>query len=69
MGYVEFYKFLKNEYSRVLANNLLKPAIDDFKNRFKTKQHTDEKIIDWLIWAFIEWADRGALLREQIPYV
>jgi hypothetical protein len=27
-----------------------RPAIDDFKNRFTPKQHTDEKIIDWRIW-------------------
>jgi len=67
-GYVGFYDFLKNEYSRVLTHNLLKPAIDDFRKRFKPKQHTDEKIIDWLIWAFIDWADKGALLKGQIPY-
>lgn len=67
-GYVEFYDFLKDEYLRVLTHNLLKPAIDDFRQRFNPQQHTDEKIIDWLIWAFIGWADNGALVRGRIVY-
>jgi hypothetical protein len=67
--YLAFYDFLKNEYARVLCGNLLKPAIDGFRRKFNAPQHTDVKIIDWLIWAFIDWADKGALLNGQIRYV
>jgi hypothetical protein len=31
--------------------------------------HSDEKIVDWLIWALVGLADGGALLKEQISYV
>jgi hypothetical protein len=67
-AYVAFHDFLRNEYARILSGNLLKPAIDGFRQRFNPKQHTDEKIIDWLIWAFIDWVDSGALLNGQVVY-
>ena len=62
-AYLEFYEFLRGEYARVLKNDLLRPAIDCFKQKFNPKQHSDEKIVDWLIWAFIVWVDSGALLN------
>jgi hypothetical protein len=67
-AYVAFHDFLRDEYARILSGNLLKPAIDGFKQRFNPKRHTDEKIIDWLIWAFIDWVDSGAMLNGQVAY-
>jgi len=60
-AYVAFYGFLKNEYARILNRNLLKPAIDAFKQKFNPKQHTEEKVIDWLIWKFVDLADKGQI--------
>ncbi len=65
-AYVAFHDFLRSEYARILSGNLLKPAIDGFKQRFNPKEHTDEKIIDWLIWAFTDWVDSGALLKGEV---
>jgi len=60
-GLVAFHSFLIDEYARILTKNLLKEPIEEFKQKFKPQQHSDEKIVDWLIWAFIEWVDEGAL--------
>lgn len=65
-AYIAFHEFLKCEYARVLSVNLLKPAIDGFKQKFNPKQHTDEKIIDWLIWAFMKCVKSKALLNNEI---
>jgi hypothetical protein len=46
----------------------LATAIAEFRQRFNPQQHTDEKIIDWLVWKFVALADKGALLNGQIVY-
>jgi len=68
-AYVAFYDFLKNEYARILNGNLLKLGIDAFEQGFDPQRHSDEKIVDWLIWGFVRWADTGALLNGQITYL
>jgi hypothetical protein len=63
-----FHDFLGTEYARVIKGGQLASAIAAFRQRFNPQQHTDEKIIDWLIWTLVSLADRGALLKSQIVY-
>ena len=52
---VHFYDFLIFEYNRIIQNRLLHESIIAFRDRFKPKNFTDEKIIDSLIWAFTSY--------------
>jgi hypothetical protein len=63
-----FHNFLVAEYARVIHNGLLAPAIAALRERFKPRLHTDEKIIDWLIWALVGLAEDGAVLDGRIVY-
>lgn len=63
-----FYDFLRTEYARVINDGLLVSAVSDFRQQFNPSQHTDEKIIDWLVWAFVGLADNGALLKSEVAY-
>jgi hypothetical protein len=63
-----FYSFLKAEYSRILDGRLLASTIELFRAKLDPKEHTDEKILDWIIWKYIKLADAGALLDGQILY-
>jgi len=55
----EIHSFLRDEYARVLRDRLLSPAIAAFRAQVPAaKDHTDEKIIDWLIWQFVDLAYR-----------
>jgi hypothetical protein len=65
---VAFYDFLHQEYARVLSARLLGPAIETFRERLKPEHHTDEKCIDWLLWAFVILLERGGLASRQIAY-
>lgn len=64
---VEFYKFLTEEYGRILKDGLLAPSIAAFRNRFRTNM-SDEKIIDALIWACVVSLNKRALMRREICY-
>lgn len=66
--FVTFHDFLKQEYARVLKNNLLATAIQEFRSRLNPKHFTDEKIVDSLIWAFVGLLWKGALQKGQIAY-
>lgn len=66
--FVSFHNFLIGEYARVLQNNLLATAIQEFKRQLKPQHFTDEKIIDSLIWAFVGLLRKGALMNGQIVY-
>ena len=63
-----FHGFLVTEYARVIDSGQLATAIEAFRQRFDPKEHTDEKILDWLIWKLVALADEGALLNGQIAY-
>lgn len=63
---IAFYRFLGSEYARIINGGHLADAIGAFRQRFQPRQHSDEKIIDWLIWAFVGLADGGALLQRRI---
>jgi hypothetical protein len=66
--FVTFHDFLKQEYARVLQNNLLTTAIQEFRLRLNPQLFTDEKIVDSLIWAFVAFLWNGALPNGQIIY-
>ncbi len=66
--FVTFHDFLMQEYVRVLQNNLLAPAIQEFRVRLSPQHFTDEKIVDSLIWAFVGLLWKGALQEGQIAY-
>jgi hypothetical protein len=66
--FVTFHDFLRQEYARVLQNNLLATAIQEFRSRLNPKHFTDEKIVDSLIWAFVGLLWKGALQKGQIAY-
>jgi hypothetical protein len=52
----------------VLQNNLLAPAVQEFRLRLNPQHFTDEKIVDSLIWAFVGLLRKGALQKGQIAY-
>jgi hypothetical protein len=67
-AFVTFHDFLKQEYARVLQNNLLATAIHEFRLRLNPQHFTDEKIVDSLVWAFVGLLWKGALTNGQIIY-
>jgi len=67
-AFVTFHDFLKQEYARVIQNNLLATAIQEFRLRLNPQLFTDEKIVDSLIWAFVGLLWKGALQKGQIAY-
>jgi hypothetical protein len=66
--FVAFYDFLKREYARVLDEKLLATAIRTFRSRFTSSHFTDEKVIDSLIWGFVDLSNKDALINNQIAY-
>jgi hypothetical protein len=56
-----FYEFLKAEYARVLKDGLLDKSIQEVRHSFPNSKLTDEKIIDSLIWAFINLLHKGQI--------
>ena len=52
--FVEFYQFLQTEYRRIIALDLLGPSILAFRHTFHPQYFTDEKVIDSLIWGYIQ---------------
>jgi hypothetical protein len=58
-AYGECFRFLVNEYARVTRKRLLTDAIEKFRRDVPAaRRHTDEKIIDWMIWQFVDLAQR-----------
>ena len=66
--FTSFHDFLRQEYARVLQNNLLASAIKEFRVRLSPQHFTDEKIVDSLIWAFVGLLWKGGLQKGQIAY-
>lgn len=56
-GYVQFHQFLIIEYNRILNEGLLAPSIQAFRQHFNPQHFTDIKVIDSLIWAFINYQE------------
>ena len=61
-GFIVFNNALKREYRRVLITGVLAQPIEGFKKRFSNPPlHTDVKIIDWLIYAFVQLWGSGKI--------
>lgn len=52
-GYMDFYNFLIDEYQRVINNDLMVGCLDSFHGHFNAGDVTDQRIIDFVIWAFV----------------
>ncbi len=68
-GYLASYSFLKDEYRRVIADGLLARAIQEFRRVFPMCEHSDVKVIDWLIWWFVKMAESGAFQLGSFRHV
>ena len=60
-GLIVFHNFLIREYARVIGSGQLASAIDAFRQQLNSQRHGNVKIIDWLIWKFVELADSGQI--------
>lgn len=68
-AYLEFHQFVAAEYSRVIREGLLGGAIDYFRRTSGIGEAMpDERIIDWLIWAWVDLLRRGAHRRGEALY-
>jgi len=66
---LSFYKFLRVEYARVLGDGLLADAIQRFRARFPDNNEIcDERVVDWLLWAWVSLIHRGAQQRGEFLY-
>lgn len=65
--YGKVFGFLCREYARIVRDGLLAPAIQTMRTALPAlREQTDEKIIDWLIWQFVDLAERRQWFREGI---
>lgn len=65
---VQFHQFLINEYNRILNQELLAQSIQAFRDHFNPQHFTDIKVIDSLIWAFVNLLRNGGGLEGIIVY-
>ena len=63
-----FYNFLQTEYLRIQQEGLLKDSIHLFREHFSPKHFTDAKVIDSLLWAFINFMYDGALTKRKVVF-
>ena len=64
----EFHSFLTLEYQRILRDGLLHDAIKLFRQVYEPVWFTDEKIIDSLIWAFVDTLNKWPSIERGIMY-
>lgn len=67
-GYVAFHDFLIGEYARILSGGLLANAIQVFRQKLTPQHFTDQKVVDSLIWGFMNLLRSGGLQGKQIVY-
>ena len=61
---LSFYDFLRDEYERILRQGLLTASIREFRTtRTIDDAIPDERIIDWLLWAWVSFLNKGAQRR------
>jgi hypothetical protein len=63
-----FYEFLQVEYLRIQNEGFLNPSIQAFRNYFAPQHFTDAKVIDSLIWAFVDFLYDGGIFNGQVNY-
>ena len=66
--FMDFYYFLELEYERILSNDLLLKTINAFEKRIKNLQINKVKIIDTILWRFVDYMEKGALRKQSISY-
>lgn len=65
----KYYDFLEKEYRRITENELLKPTIDKldiFLTENDIKPISTVKKIDSIIWAWVAYLNKGAIINEEI---
>ena len=67
---MESYRFLVEEYNRVLADGILSSSIQKFRDKFDPASacYSDIKVIDTLIWKFATVLRNGAVQRRVVEY-
>jgi hypothetical protein len=63
------YRFLIKEYVRVLDKGLLAPAIARFRQKYALGyEYSDVKVIDTLVWKFVEFLRSGQVREGTVIY-
>ena len=67
---MESYRFLVEEYDRVLAGGTLEPSIEAFRRKFAVESacYSDVRVIDTLIWKFAAVLRSGAVQNRVVAY-
>ena len=67
---MESYRFLVEEYDRVLTDGILSSSIQKFRDKFHPDSacYSDIKIIDTLIWKFAAVLRNGAMQNRVVVY-
>ncbi|SRR6266542_261046 len=61
-----FHQFLAREYARILDQQLLTPAIGALRREAELDHDVpDERVIDWLLWAWVSLLRQGAQSRGE----
>ena len=69
-AYLNIHGFLVTEYQRILSNGLLASAITTFRTVHpNAAHHSNEKVIDWLMWEFVKLANGGAFRQRQFLHI
>jgi len=59
-AYLDIQMSIKIEYDRIIKNKLLEPSIGYFRKVNENRSdHSDIKVIDWLIWQFVSLVNGG----------
>jgi len=66
---MRFHTFLEKEYKRILKEGLLTVSIEAFKQRFNPLHFTDEKVIDSLLWTYVDFLRDDGLINGTIIYL
>jgi hypothetical protein len=66
---MQSYRFLEREFQRVLEHGLLAKPIEAFRAKFPAEQrYSDAKVVDTLIWKFVEVLGKGGIRSGSIAY-
>jgi hypothetical protein len=64
-----FHDFLRRESARVIRDGLLGGALQEFRAHFQISDAVcDERIVDWLVWAWVSLLRGGAQQRGEALY-
>jgi len=58
--YIDIQKSIKDEYRHIIDDKLLEPSIECFRRMYANRRdHSDIKVIDWIIWQFVSLVNGG----------